>query len=95
MPTHDASDDHQHPPAGHLHRSGGALRVGERPFEPQPRKFVITYKQLPGEPQFVATIGSVDLDPKIDDGTFRFNAPKDFTRIKLLDRPGLKKDDKP
>jgi hypothetical protein len=63
--------------------------------KPQPRKFVITYKQLPGEPQFVATIGTLDPDPKIDDGTFRFNPPKDFTQLKLLDRPGLKKDDKP
>jgi hypothetical protein len=62
--------------------------------KPQPRKFVITYKQLPGEPQFVAGIGTIDPDPKTDDTTFRFNAPKDFTRLKLLDRPGLKKDDK-
>jgi hypothetical protein len=61
-----------------------------------PRKFVITYKQTPGEPQFAAVIADFDSAPKTDEHTFRFTPPADYSRIRLLELPNLRpKNDDP
>jgi hypothetical protein len=57
---------------------------------PAPRKFVITYKQTPGEPQFAAVIAHFDPAPKTDDTTFRFAPPAEYSRIRLLELPALR-----
>jgi hypothetical protein len=43
--------------------------------QPLPRKLVITYKQEPGQPQYVATFDDWNLSPTIPAETFTFSAP--------------------
>jgi hypothetical protein len=50
-----------------------------------PLKFVITFKEQPGFPQYVATLDEWDLSPKIDDATFKFTPPAGATRRDLVD----------
>lgn len=56
---------------------------------PVPRKVVITYKELPGYPQFTAYLDKWDLDPKLDDSAFKVQVPPDYKRLDLvpLERP--------
>jgi hypothetical protein len=46
-----------------------------------PRKLVISYVSEPGAPQYAAVIKRWSLDPKFDDGLFRFEPPEGATRI--------------
>ena len=48
---------------------------------PVPRKFVISYKQEPGRPQYVALYDQWDLDPKLDPATFVFKPPADGRKL--------------
>ena len=48
---------------------------------PVPRKLVITYKQLPGWPQYEARFTSWDFEPFIADGYFRFHPPAGADQI--------------
>ncbi len=49
-----------------------------------PRKVVITYKELPGYPQFIALLNKWDLDAKLPDSTFSMSAPTDCKRVDLV-----------
>ena len=51
--------------------------------QPVPRKVVITYKELPSQPQFVALLDEWDLAPELPDKTFELEAPRDFKRVDL------------
>jgi hypothetical protein len=44
--------------------------------QPLPRKLVITYVEEDGEPQYTATIRRWNLDPKVPEGLFSFEAPE-------------------
>jgi hypothetical protein len=46
-----------------------------------PRKLVITYKTLPGAPQFIAVLSHWDLMTLAPDGMFAANLPSDASRI--------------
>jgi hypothetical protein len=46
-----------------------------------PRKLVITYKTLPGAPQFIAVLSRWDLATPAPDGMFTANLPPDADRI--------------
>lgn len=50
---------------------------------PVPRKLVITYKELPGHPQFIALLGKWDMAAKAPDDLFVFKAPAGAKRIDL------------
>jgi hypothetical protein len=54
-----------------------------------PRQVVITYKDVPGDPQYVATLDQWDFTPTISDKTFQFKAPSDATKVAMeeLDLP--------
>ena len=45
--------------------------------EPVPRRIVITYRQLEGQPQFWAQITEWNLSPELSDTTFTFSPPED------------------
>ena len=49
--------------------------------EPLPRKFVITYVQEPGEPQYTAVVRRWALNPTLPEGLFTFEAPEGATKI--------------
>jgi len=49
-----------------------------------PRKLVITYKTLPGAPQFMATFSHWDFATPAPDGVFSANLPPDAARIAFL-----------
>jgi hypothetical protein len=61
---------------------------------PQPliRKFVITHKNEPGEPEFTALVRSWDLIDRISDSDFVFSPPRGATKIEMrkdeLNGPG-------
>lgn len=56
------------------------IEEGKRPL---PRKLVITYKNLPGSPQYIAVFSQWDFKT-LDDGLFTFKAPKEANSIDIL-----------
>ncbi len=51
---------------------------------PQLRKIVITYKQRPGSPQYIAVLKSFTALPQMPEDTFAFKAPEGAKKISLL-----------
>jgi hypothetical protein len=51
--------------------------------QPVPRKVVITYKELPGQPQFIALLDEWDLAPDLPNETFAVDIPQGYKRIDL------------
>jgi hypothetical protein len=49
--------------------------------QPLPRKFVITYVQEPGEPQYSAVVRRWVLNPTFPESLFTFEAPEGATKI--------------
>ena len=54
---------------------------------PVPRKLVITYKNEPGAPQYVARITDWDFQPRVPDGYFTFEPPLGAAEIEFLPPP--------
>lgn len=54
---------------------------GEKPFI---QKVVITYKELPGAPQFTARMVEWDIQPNISDDLFQFSAPEGARQIRVV-----------
>ena len=54
---------------------------GEKPFF---RKIVLTYKELPGEPQLSARLSEWDIEPSFSDTLFQFSVPEGARRIQVL-----------
>jgi hypothetical protein len=52
--------------------------------KPLPRKFILTSKQVKGEPQFTVLIRSWDVAPKLTDKDFAFTPPKGAGKIEFL-----------
>lgn len=52
-----------------------------------PRKVVITYKELPGYPQFTALLNKWDLKPQLPDSAFKLEPPANCKRINLVETP--------
>ena len=52
-----------------------------RGAEPVPRRIVITYRQIEGQPQFWAQFTEWDFSPELSDTTFTFSPPEGATRI--------------
>ena len=52
--------------------------------KPLPRKFVLTSKQVKGEPQFTVLIRNWDVAPKLTDKEFTFVPPKGAKKIDFL-----------
>jgi hypothetical protein len=52
--------------------------------KPLPRKFILTSKQVKGEPQFTVLVRSWDLTPKLTDREFMFVPPKGAKKIEFL-----------
>lgn len=52
--------------------------------QPQLRKAIITYKTLPGSPQYTALFSNWNFSPKIADDTFTFTPPEGAIRIEFL-----------
>ena len=57
------------------------IEEGGRPL---PRKFVLTSKQVKGEPQFTVLVRSWDLAPKLTEQMFTFTPPKGAKKIEFL-----------
>ena len=57
------------------------IEDGDKPLV---RKFVLTSKQVKGEPQFAVVIRSWDLTPKFTDQVFTFTPPKGAKKIEFL-----------
>ena len=54
------------------------IDAGEKPL---PRKLVISYVHEPGEPQYSAVIRRWNLESKVPEGLFRFEAPEGAQKI--------------
>src|SRR5215831_13171424 len=52
--------------------------------KPLPRKFILTSKQVKGEPAFTVVMGSWDLTPKLTNQEFVFTLPKGAKKIEFL-----------
>jgi hypothetical protein len=48
-----------------------------------PRKVVITYKELPGQPQFIAMLDEWNLAAELSDTTFNLTVPNGYKRVDL------------
>jgi len=57
------------------------IQDGDKPL---PLKFILTSKQVKGEPQFTAVIRDWDLAPKLTDKEFVFTPPKGAKKIEFL-----------
>jgi hypothetical protein len=57
------------------------IEEGGRPL---PRKFVLTSKQVKGEPQFTVLVRNWDLAPKLTEQLFSFTPPKGAKKIDFL-----------
>ncbi len=57
------------------------IAEGDRPL---PYKYVLTTRDDPAQPQFVTVISKWDTDPKLEDGTFRFNPPPGTIEIDFI-----------
>jgi hypothetical protein len=57
------------------------IQEGARPLI---RKFVITYKTEPGQPEFTALIKEWDMVNRIADSTFVFQAPQEAVKVEML-----------
>jgi len=55
---------------------------------PVPRKLVITYKELPGQPQYIAFLNDWNLAADVPEATFRFTPPPGARQTDLT--PGRK-----
>jgi hypothetical protein len=55
----------------------------DRGARPLPRKVVITYKQLPGQPQYIATFQRWDLSPRLPASQFAFRHPAGAQKMGL------------
>ena len=51
---------------------------------PVPRKLVITYKDEPGSPRYIARISSWDFQPRFSKNYFEFDAPADSGEIEFM-----------
>ncbi len=51
--------------------------------KPVPRKFLITYKDEPGSPQFTALFSNWDFETKLPDFVFKFEPPAGASKIKV------------
>ena len=61
------------------------IEEGGRPL---PRRFVLTSKQVKGEPQFTVLVRSWDLAPKLTEQMFSFTPPKGAKKIEFLQLTG-------
>jgi hypothetical protein len=61
------------------------IEEGGRPL---PRKFVLTSKQVKGEPQFTVLVRNWNLAPKLTEGMFTFTPPKGAKKIDFLNLTG-------
>jgi len=52
--------------------------------EPVPRRIVITYRELEGQPQFWVQFIEWDFSPELSDTTFTFSPPEGAKRIRLF-----------
>ncbi len=57
----------------------------ENGARPVPRKFVITYKDEAGSPQFTALFSKWDFETKLPDFVFQFEPPPGASKIKVKD----------
>ena len=68
-------------------RSGGSGLICrmwiEETDRPLPHRFVITYREAEGSPQFWAQLTNWDLKPKTPDSLFAFTPPKGAERIPI------------
>ncbi len=53
---------------------------------PLPHRFVLTYNNSPGKPQYRAQFKNWDLSPKVPDSLFKFKPPKDAEKIQFSPR---------
>jgi hypothetical protein len=63
--------------------------------QPLPRKFVITYVDEPGEPQYGATIRRWKLDPTFPESLFTFEAPEGAQKVDVKAIKPADEGDKP
>lgn len=57
------------------------IEDGPRPL---PRKLVVTYKQQPGSPQFMAVFVDWKMDQVFDAGRFQFTPPTDAQKVEMV-----------
>ncbi len=55
-----------------------------RGVEPVPRRIVITYRQIEGQPQFWAQFTDWNFSPELSDTTFTFSPPGDAQRVRFF-----------
>jgi hypothetical protein len=68
------------------------IEEGDKPL---PRKLVITYKSLPGQPEFIAFLDEWNLSPELPDEIFVFKPPAGATKIDMqaiIEQPRLGSD---
>ena len=64
-----------------------------RGAEPVPRRIVITYRQIEGQPQFWAQFTDWNFSPELSDTTFTFSPPEDAKRVRFFVNIPVEKSD--
>lgn len=59
-----------------------------RDKQPLLKKAIITYKDLPGSPQYTVYLSNWNFNPQIPANTFTFTPPKDAIKIEILPSTG-------
>ncbi|UCG32690.1 MAG: DUF2092 domain-containing protein [Phycisphaerales bacterium] len=68
------------------------IEAGDKPL---PRKLVITYKSVPGQPEFIAFLDEWNFSPELPDEVFIFAPPAGATKIDMqaiMEQPRLGSD---
>jgi hypothetical protein len=52
--------------------------------EPAPRRIIIVYRQIEGQPRFWAQFTEWDFSPELSDSTFTFSPPEGATRVQFF-----------
>jgi hypothetical protein len=53
-----------------------------------PRRVVVTYRSLPGRPNFIAALSSWDFSTPAPDNAFTFEPPAGVTQVEFASKPG-------
>ena len=74
-------------PCHHLSFDGEGVQLQvwiETGNQPLPRKAVLTYKDLPGSPQWTAYLSDWNFTPQLSDNLFAFTPPQGAEKIKFV-----------
>jgi len=70
-----------------LSRPASSSNCGCRNEQALPRRLIVTYRALPGQPNFIAEFADWNLNIHLADAEFVFQPPADAVQVAMKPRP--------